>query len=112
MDLDLIRLELKVASMLAAAGVAVYAWFANRGRATNKRLDQHISGADKRFDAIEQRVTRLESALEHAPNRGDIGKLHSRLDDVANAVSRIEGENHAMARSLDLINQHLLERKS
>ena len=112
MDYTAWRFWIDILQTALTAAVGIYVWLVTRTRVNAARIQRLEGEIDGRLDGHDQRLTRVESAVEHGPKREDFGKIHKRLDEVANAVSRIEGENHAMARSLDLINQHLLERKS
>lgn len=111
MDYEAWRFWIDILQAALTAGIGVYVWLVNRTRVNAARIRKIEDDIDGRLDGHEHRLTKVETAIEHGPKREDFGKIHKRLDEVANAVSRIEGENHAMARSLDLINQHLLERK-
>ena len=81
-----------------------------RMRKSESRVEAVDKQIDRRLDDIDSRLTRVEGAIEHGPKREDLGRIHTRIDEVAAAIARIEGESHTVARNVDLIHQHLLER--
>lgn len=77
--------------------VTVYVWQATRYRATKKDIDD-----------MEDRLIRIEKDIEHAPNRSDIERLNDRISQVGNSVNGVQGELKQVNRTLQLINDHLL----
>lgn len=59
-------------------------------------------------DELGKRIAEIESDSKHAPKHGDLSKIYERLNTVAGKVDDQGGELRAIRRSLDLINQHLL----
>lgn len=50
-----------------------------------------------------ERIASVEASSKGAPTHHDLARLHARIDDVAASVARIEGENAAQTRILNLI---------
>ena len=112
MDYEAWRFWIDGLQTVLTAALGVYVWLVNRTRVNAARISKMEDEIDGRLDEAENRLTKVESDVEHGPTRNDLGRIHTRIDDVAAAVARIEGESHAATRSLDLIHQHLLERQS
>ena len=112
MDYEAWRFWIDIMQAALTAAIGVYVWLVSRTRVNAARIRKLEDDIDGRLDDHDQRLARIESAIVHGPKREDFGKIHARLDEVAGLVARIEGENQAMARNIDLIHQHLLERKS
>ena len=72
--------------------------------------------AEKGFDDLGARVADLESRVavldersrKHERSLEGIGRLHGRIDGVAETTGRIEGEITQMNRTLNLMLRHLL----
>ena len=111
MDYEVWRFWVDVAQAALTVAVGIYVWLVTRTRVNAARIRKLEDTLDERLDDHAQRLTRVESAIEHGPTRDDLGKIHQRLDTMVAAVARIEGGNHAAVRNLDLIHQYLLERK-
>ena len=112
MDYEAWRFWVDILQAALTAGIGVYVWLVNRTRVNAARIRKLEDDIDGRLDGHESRLTKVETAIEHGPKREDFGRIHTRLDEVAGAVARIEGSEKKTARQLDLIQQHLLERKS
>ena len=53
----------------------------------------------------------MERDLRHAPNHDDLKRIHSRLDEVSDDLSKLMGEFKGTAHTLSLIHEHLLNKK-
>ena len=112
MDYDALRFWLDELHVVIAAGIGVYGWLVRRIHVLSGRIRDLDASIDERMDSQEQRLTRIESTVEHGPTRDDFRRIHKRIDEVGEAVSRIEGSEAATSKQLILIHQHLLESKS
>lgn len=56
-----------------------------------------------------QRLSMVEQGVKAAPTHADLARIHSRIDDVASGVARIEGENSAQTRILNLVYESLVK---
>lgn len=102
MELDA-KWWLDLVQSVAMAAITIWMWTATR-RAAQKR------DVDEKLATLHDRVTVAEQRIAHGPNHEDLERIHHRLDNVSENLSRIAGEFKAVRRQLELINQHLLER--
>ena len=65
-------------------------------------LEGRAGGIEERTAVLEERTRKHERSLE------GIGRLHARIDGVAETTGRIEGEITQMNRTLNLMLRHLL----
>lgn len=65
-------------------------------------LADRVAGVETRIAVLDERTRKHERALE------GIGKLHARIDGVAETTSRIEGEISQMNRQMSLVVRHLM----
>ena len=72
------------------------------GAARMLALEGRISSVEGRASVLEERTRKHERSLE------GIGRLHARIDGVAETTGRIEGEITQMNRTLQLMLRHLL----
>ncbi len=79
--------------------VGIYAWLKARQTATQDSINQ-----------VDTRVVRLEARADHSPSKSDMDDLHHRITDQGEVMRRLEGELHQMNRTLQLINEHLLNK--
>jgi hypothetical protein len=99
-------------------------YMSNRDKVTNGRITKLQDDLDTKLDVHANRLTRLEAisaqdiservaTLEQhatdAPKHSDLARLHARIDEVAGAIKRIEGENTAQTRILNLVYESLIK---
>lgn len=65
-------------------------------------LDDRVTKMEIRIAVLDERTMKHEARLE------GIGKLHTRIDGVAETTKRIEGEISQMNRQMGLVVRHLL----
>lgn len=109
---DAARFFVDVLYIMGLVGVAIYAFVTNR----SKLNAGAIVGMDAKLDDHEVRIVRLEEYDQHAPNRDDIERLHSRVSNVKDAVGDVATTVGALAeavgglkKSVDLLNKHHME---
>ena len=72
-------------------------------------LVARVLALEGRAGAIEERTAVLEERTrKHEDSLKGIGRLHARIDGVAETTGRIEGEITQMNRTLNLMLRHLL----
>lgn len=98
--------------------VAIYVWNNNKHRATKEsitqseeRLEQKLNALDVRVDEHNDRLLGVEREIHHLPNIKDIHEVHARVDQVGQGVKSMEGTVTQMNNTLQLIQQHLLEKR-
>jgi hypothetical protein len=106
MTADETRLLLDIIQLIATVIIAIYVWQSNKHKATTQAIDR----LDLRVDTISDRVLQAESAINHMPDHQALGRVHRRIDEVGQGLSRIEGETKAMHHTLQLMQQHLMDK--
>lgn len=98
----------------------LYLWYERRSDVNAKRLngiEEKMSNSIKEFSS---RLINVENDTSHAPTHNDLSKLYERMngvehrlgeriDSVGGAVKRIEGENAAQTRILNLVYESLVK---
>ena len=87
-----------------------FAWMymANRNKATNIRITELEKKFDKSTDDLGERITRVETDMQHAPTHSDLADLHERINTVAQSLNNMVGEMSGMKTTLNLIHQFLM----
>lgn len=95
---------LDAVQLVLTVGVGIYAWTANRHRATRAEIDQLRRDHDKRLANHADRITRAEVEIEDKPTAkalhelalsmtsfgGDLKALVARFDGQTEIVKRLE----------------------
>lgn len=99
-DMELARLGLMLFNTIMVV------WLAFQSRKNVKQ-----DALDTRMASHADRLTAMERDLRHAPNHDDLKRIHSRLDEVSDDLSKLMGEFKGTAHTLGLIHEHLLNKK-
>lgn len=110
----------KVAITLINMGIGWYLWYERRSDATNVRINKIEDSMANALNHMSDRLTSVERDTSHAPTHNDLSKLYERMngvehrlgeriDSVGGAVKRIEGENAAQTRILNLVYESLVK---
>ncbi len=99
-DMELARLGLMLFNTIMVV------WLAFQSRKNVKQ-----DALDTRMASHADRLTAMERDLRHAPNHDDLKRIHSRLDEVSDDLSKLMGEFKGTAHTLSLIHEHLLNKK-
>jgi hypothetical protein len=100
----------KVAITLMNGGVWLYMYLVNRNRVTNGRIDQLETDLGRDIQQHSERISRLEQGAKGSPSHTDLRKIYERIAGVEGSISRIEGENTAQTRILNLVYESLIDR--
>lgn len=117
-DYQLLFLGATVLTSLLGTAGGILGWWLNR------ILNRHQAYLDERFDANERsrrelertvgevqgRVTELEQKIENAPSHTDMQRLSDRVEEVHGIVSHLNGALEGIQRTVNMVNQHLIER--
>ncbi len=100
MTVDSLQLFFDIFQFLLLGGIGLYSWRANRDRAQREEVD-----------AIAQRLTVIEQDIKHMPGHDHLQSLATRMEDLHRDVASISGGMEGIRRAVDLINEHLLNRR-
>lgn len=123
---------LDIAQLIGLLAIGLYTWWANREKVNAKRFksledevrdrvtktaldaiekdrEERCERHRDRTSSIEGEMKKLSSDLSHLPTKGDIGRVHSRMDDVAADMNKAIGELNGTRRQLDLVLESLLQ---
>lgn len=93
---------------LATAGVWLYVRLGNRNDEVDARFSALRTDMDARLDKHEAELSAINATVRHAPSHSDLTRIHTRIDEVAGAMRRIEGEFTSTGKTIDLIHSYLL----
>lgn len=110
----------KVFITLMNAGVWLYLYLLNRNRVTNERIGKMEEVMTHTMGTHSNRISRLEKDVSHSPTHNDLGNIHERMtglehrlgdriENINGAIKRVEGENAAQTRILNLVYESLVK---
>lgn len=69
--------------------------------------DRHQSNTSA-LGRIDTQLARIEEGMKNAPSARDLDQLQASITSVVSSVARLEGAQQSAARTLLLINEHLM----
>lgn len=110
MNAENFKIALQIINMIATFGVGIYVWISTQDKVTNKRISDLEEKVDGRIDSYAERIARVEQAQLHAPTHEDLKRIHARIDQIDQRLSRIEGEFKSMGDLLRMILNKIADR--
>jgi hypothetical protein len=98
---------LSVINTVAIVATIIYAHLMNKQKVNADAIEQ----TNENHTALNVRVIKVEKAIEHMPSHEDIAKLNRRVGEVAQEVTKLQGTTAQMNNSVQLIHNHLLNKK-
>ncbi len=103
MDLELAKFLFQVLTFLMTGGIGIYVYLSNKDKVTNDRIGKLEEDIDENFTTYSERIAKLETATDNAPNYTDIAKVYESLNTLAATVNQLVGENRGQSDTLKLI---------
>jgi len=111
MDYEFAKFWFDIVQTVLIALIGIMNWLNNRQRVTNATIAKLEGHIDERQDDHNQRLTRVEQDMKHAPKTQDLAKIYDRLNGMDGGFNQLKGEIHGMATTLNLIHHYLLDKK-
>ena len=109
-DLNQVKILFDIASSVVVMAVAIYVWFINRTDANKKKIEELEKDIDGRLDDHAERLTGIEVSIDHLPDNKAVERIHNRIDQVAQATTRIEGILSMVQGNTQMLHQHQLDK--
>lgn len=118
MNIETAKMLISVVHAFITFGLGVWLYLDRRNDKTQLRISELSDHVDTRLDDHAARLARVEADIEHMPTQDgmlelrrefnkELGCLHEKVNEVATAVSRIEGEQGVMQRMVEDMNRYL-----
>lgn len=105
------RFWLDVLQLLGTALIGTYVWIVSRTRYNTKQLREHENAVDARLDEAEKHGVKMDGQIAALERRVDqIGRVHKRIDILAEEVHQTRGEFEGVKRSVDRVHEYLLHK--
>jgi uncharacterized coiled-coil DUF342 family protein len=106
-----------VLESLAIVGLFFYTRFKSGDQRNTKAINElaqtfqlSTTRLGKEVHGIDNRMHRLEERTENLPTHDDIGKIHSRIDNLSDGQNRLEGVLTQVSTQVQMIHETLLAR--
>lgn len=89
------------------AGVAIYAWWTNKHRATGTA----IRDVNHRIDALDRHVTSIEQTVGNQPDYGDLDKLRAEMAQTNRGLAEVSAQLQGTSALLNRLHDYLLQER-
>lgn len=109
LDMDALRLIFEIVQAVITIVLWLYVRGVNRHRATTEHIETLATQMDTRLDGHEDRITRVEETLRHAPGHSDLAAVHGRINELSGAIRELSGIMAGVQRSLSRVEDVLIQ---
>lgn len=125
MNYQAAQFYLNAMNIIATFALALYVYISNSKKATMelmKTQDQRLTSIESAMEqyhpkevhddlnGLKTRLAELNVSVRHLPDESDIGKVHARIDKLAESVSHIQGQLGQINVNLHLISEYLMKK--
>lgn len=110
-DYEALKIWIDLAQFAVMAAIGIWMYLEKRHDKTADRISSLEEAADQRNDALDARLVRVETHIEHLPQTTDLEKLYERVRLVDHRTSHMEGEFREVRRTLSLIHEYLMKER-
>lgn len=107
-DWNAMRFFLDALVLAGMVAIGVYTWWVSRRQATASAIKE----VDRRVDGVDERLTQVESDMQHMPTQTDVAELSGRIGELHGDLREIKGSLRGLSRAVDLMNEHLIRQGS
>ncbi len=109
---DAIRAWVDIVQIAGTVLIGIYVWITGRQRVTDQNLKTFKTKINSRLDGHGDRITRIESDVNHMPTHHDMAALSGRIEALHGDVHELVGTMTGLRRAVDLMNEHLLNNRN
>lgn len=106
MDIETIKVWLQGINMIGTFALGVWLYLEKRSDKTNERVSELAIKVDK----LDKDVGALQASARQAPNHGDLAAVHEKINEVAQVVHQLVGENRGQTDTLRLILKQITQK--
>ena len=106
MDIETLKVWLQGVNMVGTFALGVWLYLEKRSDKTNVRVEELATKVEK----LDKDVTSLEATAVTAPNHGDLAKVYESINNLAETVNQLVGENRGQTDSLRLILSQIMQK--
>lgn len=110
MDIEVLKLGFQVLQFLVTGALAIYVYLSNKDKVTNDRIGKLEDDLDEKLDGHGERISKLETRAEGAPNHDHLGDLYEKVHAVDTKVSSQGGKLESIDATLRMILSRIAEK--
>lgn len=119
LDYTALRFWFGVLQFAGTIAVGVYAWWATSAKKTTKAIQEvrednqaDIEALGHKVTSNERRIDRLENNVDNMPDHADMDGVKSELSGLRSDVSKMLGTMQGLNRAVDLMTEHLINKRA
>lgn len=105
-DIVTVKFAIDLIQTVVVVGISIYVWILNNHKVNSKKIIELEKKHNEEIDAQKNRLTAIETKIDHLPDREQISRIHRRIDELSKTTSSIEGT----MKNLADVNQMILEK--
>lgn len=110
LDYKALAFWLQLIQAVVTGLVFLYVWLTNRQKVNASAIETLRDDLSRQINDLDDRVIRVEKDVEHLPTHEDMAGLHTRVNEANDNIKEMRGQLSQMNHTLQLINDHLLNK--
>jgi GTP-binding protein EngB required for normal cell division len=102
------KFAFQVLQFLLTGGIGVYVYLTNKDKVTNERISTMEKAQTETNLTHSSRLAKLEMRVEQSPTHQDLSNIYTKINQVSDCVSTLEGKFETASHTLNLIHDFLL----
>ena len=106
MDIETLKVWLQAVNMFGTLALGVWLYLEKRSDKTNERVNSLAA----KVEQIDKDVTSLTASSETSPKHSDLSNVYKSINELAETVNQLVGENRGQSDTLRLILNQIMQK--
>ncbi len=108
-DLPVLKFAFDVVQTVIMVGISIYVWIVTNHKVNSQKITELEEKHNGELDGLKNRLTAIETRLDHMPDREQISRIHQRIDELNQSVFEVQGVMKGLADNNAMILQTLIK---
>ncbi len=110
-NIPVLKFAFDVVQTMIMVGVTIYVWIVTNHKVNADKIAELEEKHNGEIEEQRNRLTAIETKLDHMPDRNQISRIHQRIDEQSETLHKISGELKGIGDNNALILNKLLEKR-
>ncbi len=109
LDIPVLKFAFDVVQTAVMVGISIYVWIVTNHKVNADKIAELEEKHNGEIEQQRNRLTAIETKLDHMPNREQISRIHQRIDELNQSVHEVQGVMKGLADNNAMILETLIK---